>query len=321
MEYVTVIIPLYNKERHIERAINSVLNQSYKQFELIIVDDGSTDSSSEIVEKIKDKRLRLIRQQNGGVSSARNRGIKESKYNLIAFLDADDEWQNGFLETILRLRINFPNAGIYSTDFSIVQEDGSSRKVKQIDIPIDQLWEGEINYFNSVMLGGRPVCSSTAVIPKEIFSQVGCFELGVSHGEDTDMWGRIAIKYPIVFSSHIQVTYYKNAENRAVESFKNEKEWIFEKRIKKLEEKGEISELVLKDIKEYIANKKIQLAKLYIFNGMGTEGRRILKECLTKRFIYKKFYWILWSLVPYNFVLFSLNIKKRLRKRLRRIKH
>ena len=98
----SVVIPLYNKEKYISRAIKSVIEQTYKIFELIIIDDGSIDNSVNIVKKHKDSRIRLIEQENSGVSATRNKGIKNAKYNYIAFLDADDEWKPNFLDTIVR---------------------------------------------------------------------------------------------------------------------------------------------------------------------------------------------------------------------------
>lgn len=89
----SIVIPLYNKEKSITTTINSVLNQTCGDFELIIVNDGSTDTSLEIVQSIKDERIRIINQKNGGVSSARNQGIIEAKFDWIAFLDADDLWE------------------------------------------------------------------------------------------------------------------------------------------------------------------------------------------------------------------------------------
>ena len=93
---ISVVIPLYNKEKYIKRAIESVLNQTFQKFEIIVVNDGSTDKSAEIVQNIKDPRIRLINQKNAGVSAARNRGIQEAKYEYIAFLDADDFWEKIF---------------------------------------------------------------------------------------------------------------------------------------------------------------------------------------------------------------------------------
>ena len=89
----SVIIPLYNKEKSVSSTLQSVLNQTFKKFEVIVVDDGSTDGSYDVVKQFKDERIRLIQKENGGVSSARNRGIQETKYDHVAFLDADDVWE------------------------------------------------------------------------------------------------------------------------------------------------------------------------------------------------------------------------------------
>ena len=88
----SVIIPLYNKEAYIEQTLGSVLAQTYPFFEVIIVDDGSSDASLQIVNRITDSRIRVISQVNSGVATARNRGVKEAKENYVAFMDADDFW-------------------------------------------------------------------------------------------------------------------------------------------------------------------------------------------------------------------------------------
>ena len=95
----SVVIPLYNKELSIINTIQSVLDQTFQNFEIVVVNDGSTDRSVEMVEQFNDPRIRIINKSNGGVSSARNRGIQEAKYELVAFLDADDFWeQNIFMK-------------------------------------------------------------------------------------------------------------------------------------------------------------------------------------------------------------------------------
>jgi hypothetical protein len=93
----SVIIPLYNKAPYIQRALNSVLAQTFRDFELIVVDDGSTDGGADIIARCPDPRFRLIRQENAGPGSARNRGLEEAQGEFVAFLDADDEWLSGFL--------------------------------------------------------------------------------------------------------------------------------------------------------------------------------------------------------------------------------
>ena len=97
---ISVIITLYNKTAYIERALRSVLNQTYQDFEIVVVDDGSTDGGGDIVSRLPDPRIRLVRQRNAGAGTARNRGIRESRGEWIAMLDGDDEWRPGFLRAV-----------------------------------------------------------------------------------------------------------------------------------------------------------------------------------------------------------------------------
>src|ERR1022692_3824950 len=116
----SVVIPLYNKAAYISTAIESVLNQDYLEFELIIVNDGSTDRSLEIIRLINDslkEQFRIINQSNSGVSTARNNGVKAANYNFIAFLDADDWWDKDFLKEMNVLIVNYNEAGIYASNY------------------------------------------------------------------------------------------------------------------------------------------------------------------------------------------------------------
>lgn len=96
---ISVVIPLYNKEKQIANTLHSVLRQTFQNFEIVVVNDGSTDNSVQEVEKVNDIRIRIVHQNNAGVSAARNKGIEEARYDIIAFLDADDEWKAEYLET------------------------------------------------------------------------------------------------------------------------------------------------------------------------------------------------------------------------------
>jgi glycosyltransferase involved in cell wall biosynthesis len=213
---VSVVIPLFNKRLYVARAVESVLSQSMTDFGLIIVDDGSTDGSADIVAEYKDPRIRLIRQANAGTSAARNRGIAEAQTELIAFLDADDTWTTQLLETIMRLSRRFPNCGAYATAYEILEPTGRRWQPRFRDVP-PAPWEGIFpNYFRSAM-GTPPICSSAVAVPKGIFAKTGLFPVGEGHGEDLDTWCRIALAFPIAFSHMVGAVYRRDAAGRACE--------------------------------------------------------------------------------------------------------
>ncbi|MFL2623645.1 MAG: glycosyltransferase family 2 protein [Flavobacteriaceae bacterium] len=118
MPFFSIIIPLYNKEKFIEKTIQSALNQTFLDFELIIVNDGSTDGSLELVKVFKDRRIKIYTIPNGGVSKARNFGIQKANANLIALLDADDLWKSSHLEELYNLRNAHPNCGLYAMGYT-----------------------------------------------------------------------------------------------------------------------------------------------------------------------------------------------------------
>lgn len=210
---VSVVIPLYNKARHIQRAIESALAQTYSDFEVVVVDDGSTDASSDAVRQISDPRVRLVTQENAGVSAARNRGIAEARFDLVAFLDADDEWEPSFLETVTRLREDYPDAGIYATAYRYSNGDTMWRPRF---VGCAQQREGGIleDYFRAAM-GQAPVWTSAVMIPRRVFVEMGGFPVGVKTGEDRHMWARIALRHPIAWSPVDGAVYHLSADNRA----------------------------------------------------------------------------------------------------------
>ena len=132
---ISVVIPLYNKEQSIAATIQSVLAQTYTDYEIIVVDDGSTDNSLKVVQErvseLENERVRIIHQENAGVSAARNKGILESKGKYIAFLDADDLWAPNYLATLAALIADFPNAGLYSLGYVEMKGGQSSISVRK----------------------------------------------------------------------------------------------------------------------------------------------------------------------------------------------
>ena len=133
----SVIIPLYNKAPYIEKALQSIVDQTFKDFEIIVVDDGSRDGSMEIAEQSLLRSTfpyRLICQANSGVSVARNNGVAQSQGDYLCFLDADDWWAPTFLEEMFGLIDEFPNAGIYGTNYTIVNETKHKTRVAPIGV-------------------------------------------------------------------------------------------------------------------------------------------------------------------------------------------
>lgn len=214
MPKISVVIPLYNKAPHIQRTLDSVVAQNISDFDIVVIDDGSTDNGAEIVERINDSRIRLFRQENRGVSAARNRGIREAQSDLIAFLDADDEWEPDHLATLLFLQREFPEAGAFTTAYKIFEDNGKASYPNFAEIP-SAPWSGLIpNYIRSSALGPLPVNSSVVAVPRSVFDQVGFFVEGTNMGEDLDMWLRIALKYPIAFSWQGIAVYRRDSKNR-----------------------------------------------------------------------------------------------------------
>ena len=172
--YFSIIIPLYNKESYIQRAIKSVLLQTYQDFELIIVDDGSTDGSFEAASAIQDPRIHIVRQENRGVSAARNRGVSEAKYDWVAFLDADDEWLPEFLEMMNDLHTQFATCGLLASGFLKERDTGLDfcefQKIRYTNGRI-----GIIDDYYTDLREIVPFCSSSFIVKKDVFYKLEAF--------------------------------------------------------------------------------------------------------------------------------------------------
>lgn len=199
--FFSVIIPLYNKEKSIEKTLKSVLAQRFQDFEIIIVNDGSTDNSIEEVAYIKDERIKLFSIDNQGVSFARNHGIDKASTNMIAFLDADDIWYPNHLEDLRNLIKQFPDCGLYATGFESVFYGKHTFKSKFLDL--DDSFFGIVNDYFRHSLMNQIAWTSAVAIPKEILNKYAGFDVNLKTGEDTDLWTRIALQEHIAFDSKI----------------------------------------------------------------------------------------------------------------------
>lgn len=216
----SIVIPLYNKEFSVENTINSVLNQSFQNFEVLVINDGSTDNSVEVVEGINDARIRLINQTNQGVSSARNRGIEEAKFEWIAFLDGDDIWLDNHLEEFIQMLNLFPNERFFTTSFKFSDNRYLFKHSRDSRI-------FKVNDYFTESIKEYLLWTGTALIHKSCFDNVGMFNIDLKIGEDTELWDRVARKYGLVKSTTVTAIYRIEAENRTTLSKDLETTYVY----------------------------------------------------------------------------------------------
>ncbi len=202
---ISIVIPLYNKAASIVSTLQSVREQSYSDYEVIVVDDGSNDDGLARIERYGaeypafGERIRIVRQCNRGVSAARNRGIAEAKYERIAFLDADDRWMPTYLEEQQTLAARYPHCGLTAVRYEMVWPDGSIRPIRLEGVDptaSDFLFE---NYFSVACRSNPPVWSSAVIATRQALEAVGGFPEGVASGEDLLTWARIACRFRIAY--------------------------------------------------------------------------------------------------------------------------
>lgn len=312
---VSVVIPLYNKSPYIARALNSVLSQTIQDFEVIVVDDGSTDNGAEVVKVFNDPRIRLIQQKNRGVSAARNRGIEEAHAELIAFLDADDEWMREHLRTLLRLRDRYPQAGAYGTAYLIKKKESKAYVAPFNDNTLREPWEGLLpNYFKVAALGASPISSSTVAIPKCILKEMGGFTTEAWLGEDTDLWGRIALKYPIAFSWDGMGIYHTEASNRACRKIEPVREHIFVTSARNALQAGNVPPELIGDLLEYVASKQIEMAGHNLEACRPDLARDNLKNCKTRYLWRSRYRTLFLTYIPSTMYILLKKLKRVLKR-------
>lgn len=210
--FFSVVIPLYNKEKNIERTISSVLLQSFSDYEIIVVDDGSTDNGPELVRSKFGTQVRLLEKANGGVSSARNLGIKHSKGQWIALLDADDYWREDFLRIIRQMIGDFPGSILYGTSYDVISEQILSRR----SFPLVSDFRGVVDNYWGLAKKSLLFCSSAVVFDKYVATQIGGFDTDLTMGEDLDFWIRMNLQGKSVFFNKPFSVYNQDGENRAM---------------------------------------------------------------------------------------------------------
>lgn len=207
----SVIIPLFNKAPYVRKTLDSVLGQSFRDFELIVVDDGSSDDSFSIAKSVLEKSSichKLFHQENAGVSIARNTGVAASVGDYLCFLDADDWWDHSFLEKMDQLIRDYPEAGIYGTNYYYVKNGVEI-------VCLDGIETGYINYCKVYAERLKmPLTSISVSLPRGVFQHYDGFNSNLKLGEDFDLWIKIALHHRVVFLNEA-LAYYNQDVNPA----------------------------------------------------------------------------------------------------------
>lgn len=269
MTFFSIIIPLYNKENFIENTIKSVLNQSFQNFEIIIINDESTDKSETLARAFNDEKIQIYNQKNQGVSVARNLGIKKSKGKLIAFMDADDFWRPNHLQELANLYHDFPNCGIYCSRHKI----RISKNYFQIPYynKIDKSFRGIIvDYF----LSNRPfriTWTSSLAVPREILEKNHGFTPGITNGQDLELWTKIGIKHPVAITNKTTAIYNYNIPNSLAKNHINSMKLMDFEQFK-------LSEKENPSLKSFLDLYRIEYGLRYFVFGNREKMRFYLKD-------------------------------------------
>ena len=204
---ISVIIPLYNKVNTIASTLKTVFQQTYTDYEIVIVDDGSTDGSADVVRAINDTRIRLFSQPNAGVSAARNRGIKEARGEFVAFLDADDKWEADYLETQMHLVEKYPQCAVFATRYGTYSKEGMFTPAIVRKLPFHDVDGVLTNYYQVASCSEPPIFTSAVMVRRTAIQAVGGFPVGIKSGEDLITWARLAVKNNIAYTTSPKVVF------------------------------------------------------------------------------------------------------------------
>ena len=274
-------MPVYNKANTISKSINSVLAQTYQNFELIVVNDGSTDDINKVLEKY-DKTICIINQSNQGVSAARNRGIDKAVGQYICFIDADDEWMPNHLEELYKAILLYPKEVFFSTMFQQIKPDGSVRsktnllKTNDTYIVIEDYFEMILRY-SHMFVNTDTVCILADILKSERFV------VGETIGEDTDLWYRIAAKHNLILIK-IETAIYHQENSTATSDGFNPEHWKFATRNELLYNKS-IKKKKRKNIEKVMDRWKCARCRDLLIEGKRTDAILILKTVRNKSVI------------------------------------
>jgi glycosyltransferase involved in cell wall biosynthesis len=285
---VSVLVPVFNKAPYLRRSIDSVLAQTFDDFEIVFVDDGSTDGSADVIRSYADPRLRLVQQANAGAGAARNRALSEARAPLVALLDADDLWEPGFLATMTALASEYPQAGLLCAPYGFVEPGGARVLPRRVGVPRRGILP---SYFRSVAIGDQVATATSVCAPRAVFEALGGFPTEPL-GEDQDLWARIAIHHPVAAVSGPPLAWYiREAHNRAMHRRPPGRELPYSVRLQRLLDAGRIPEALRADVKLYIEAGLLALVSLNVRGGHLDVARSLLADPRLVQFPLRRLLW------------------------------
>jgi glycosyltransferase involved in cell wall biosynthesis len=298
---ISVVIPLYNKRETVLRALISVINQTVLPEEIIVVNDGSTDGSEQLIAELNHPLVRLIFQPNAGVSAARNRGINEAKGDYIAFLDADDSWLPGYLGMIIALLKKYPESSVLATAYFLEDFRGTRKNIILKKLPFRQVDGILSNYFEVASCSHPPLCSSAIAVKKTVLVSIGGFPAGVKSGEDLLIWARLAVNQKIAYSINPLSVFVQGAAHTYDEKpnrIPHEPDLVGEE-LKAIARQHKN----IKGIRKYLANWFKMRSSIYLRLGMRRKSFDDAVRSLSNNPLnYKVFIYLILILMPSGFI-------------------
>lgn len=262
----SVVIPLYNKVHTITSSLETVLKQTFQEYEIVIVNDGSTDNSVEAIKKFTtDKRVKIVDQENQGVSGARNTGVAHAEYNYIAFLDGDDEWFPDYLQKMKEAIDKFPKNGFFCSAGMSKNSNGYG-KPRQID-----KYDGEIVIFDFFENPHVFLHVSAVVVTKEMFNKTGGFPLGMKRNEDFTFLYKAALLSQPVYSGFPLSVYVGGVEGQATATSIYESEKLLQDTVNRYNMVYETYYNIETKNKTFIVFMKYELRHFFMMNTMKSE--------------------------------------------------
>lgn len=282
----SVIIPAYNAANFIQRSIRSVLCQTFSDFEIIVVNDGSKDATHEKVSSISDERLIVINKKNEGVSVARNAGIQRAQGEYICFLDADDEYLPDHLSILYEAIEQHKDKGFFSTRFCISMMDNNEK----IDMPTVT---GRTAYYDNVIeeIFSFPelIWTGCVCIQKELFDKFGMFEPGIRLGEDTDMWKRVYVHTGLVAIDTVTVKRNRDG-SEATKQYTRSFEVDPLHRMPMFLNDNTIADSVKESLKTEHELQKLSVVRSYLFSGDRKKAHQQMMTLNKKRIPKKRLF-------------------------------